>query len=179
VKHPLVFLAERWGRGPSLVILGVIAIGPSVILPEGHPATAVGFVAVVILGTTGWEDAVEATQPTELERAKELYRDGRITHDELERRLDLILDEDAQRIMSTVEEIAGVGPELASTLALEYGSERELATATKDELEEIHGIGPSTAEAIVGYTSWSEEAAASSTRAASRTATATDGGGRR
>jgi ERCC4-type nuclease len=88
------------------------------------------------------------TEPTPAEEAREAYRNDEITLEELERRLDVELDPEAERIRGVLERVNGVGPETSRTIAERFDSLEEVRRASQDELEAIHDVGPSTASAI-------------------------------
>lgn len=86
--------------------------------------------------------------PTDVERAVQAYRDGYIGEHELEARLELAMDPEAERIRVATEAINGIGPATSADLALAFDSLEELRAADHDDLTDVHGIGPSTAEAV-------------------------------
>lgn len=80
--------------------------------------------------------------------ARLAYTRGEIDVDELERRLDVALDEDAQRIRETVERVPGIGPEIGTAIAERYDSVDDVRSASIDELEDVPGVGGAKATAI-------------------------------
>lgn len=101
----------------------------------------------VIYAAKWWSDRRDhdGDPVEEIHRA---YRDGEIDERELERRLALTLDPEAERIRETIEPINGVGPATSAAVAERFDSLEQLEVAEPDELEAVHGVGPSTAEAI-------------------------------
>ena len=87
-------------------------------------------------------------QDDDLEAAHAAYVDGRIDEDELERRLELAVDDEAARIRESVEEVSGVGPATSAALALRFDTLEDLREASRRDLEAVHGVGPSTVSAI-------------------------------
>ncbi|WP_336331136.1 helix-hairpin-helix domain-containing protein [Haloarcula sp. CGMCC 1.2071] len=143
--HPVTLSSERFGRLSTLVLLGVVAIGPSLLLPEGHLLNSVGFLLAVILGATG--DLEEEDEP-EIAHIRDLYAQGDISLDEFERRAELVLDDEANRIREAVEEVGGIGPETSANVALAFRSEQELQRATVEDLQEVGEVGEQRAEDI-------------------------------
>ena len=93
---------------------------------------------------------VAADKPEEgtVEHAEHLWQTDQIPLAEYERRVELAVDDRAQQIQTVTRSIGGIGPKTARTLAAEFESLDELHRADRDRLEEIHDIGPSTADAI-------------------------------
>ena len=87
-------------------------------------------------------------EPDDIEQAIAAYRDGYISEAELDDRLELAMDPEAERIRVATEAINGIGPATSDDLALAFGSLEELRRADHDDLTDVHGIGPSTAEAV-------------------------------
>jgi ribosomal protein S13 len=149
--HPLVLLGERFGRGGALTLLLVVGIAPVVLTPEGAVLGDVGLLVAVVIGATGYGGLIEATGESEVEATQRLYAEGEITLDELNRRLDLLLDDEADRIRQAVEEVRGVGPETSAAIAYDFGTLQAVRMSTPERLQEVHGVGPSTAEAIAEH----------------------------
>lgn len=103
------------------------------------------FVAVLawILVTSGREDDVD-----DIEAARKAYSNGEIPLSELERRMDVALDPEAQRLRALVEDVPGVGPETSAALAGEFMSVDAIEEASRADLERVYGVGPNTAHAI-------------------------------
>jgi len=93
---------------------------------------------------------VAADKPEEgtVEHAEHLWQTDQIPLAEYERRVEQAVDDRAQQIQTVTRSIGGIGPKTARTLAAEFESLDELHRADRDRLEEIHDIGPSTADAI-------------------------------
>jgi len=87
-------------------------------------------------------------EPSDVDQAIQAYRDGYISETELEDRLELAMDPEAERIRVATEAINGIGPATSADLALAFDSLEELRRADHDELTDVHGIGPSTADAV-------------------------------
>lgn len=103
----------------------------------------VGAVVVAMFGA-----ARAGEEPSDVERAIAAYRDGYISEAELDDRLELAMDPEAERIRVATEAVNGIGPATSADLALAFDSLEELRAADHDELTDVHGIGPSTAEAV-------------------------------
>lgn len=113
--------------------------------------THVDVVSLVVLSSLVLAVAVSKWQSAPddpISEARRAYVSGDISLDELERRLDLELDEEAQRIRAEVDPVNGVGPSKSAAIATRYGSLEALRAAPAEDLEAINGIGPSTSSAI-------------------------------
>ena len=117
----------------------LLELGPVSELVAGALALLLWFIIV--------EGALE-DKPSEVEKAKDAYERGEISIDELDRRVELALDEEATRIREAVEPVNAVGPATSASIEEYYDTLEELRQASLEELEEIHGIGPSTAKAV-------------------------------
>ena len=84
-----------------------------------------------------------------VEQAKQDYCEGRIDADEFERRLQLHLDDRNEQIRAAVLPVANVGDDTADALAREFESIDELRRADQEDVTAIHGLGESTAEAVL------------------------------
>jgi len=91
------------------------------------------------------------TDPDPVEQAKQAYAAGDITRAELERRLELQLDERNARIRAAVEQVNGVGPATSAAIAREFASLGAVADADRDELAAVPGVGEQRADAIQQY----------------------------
>lgn len=149
--HPLVLLGERFGREGALGILVVVALAPSTVSTEASLLGEAGLFLAILVGATGYRALIEATSESEVETAQRLYAEGEITLDELNRRLDLLLDDEADRIRQAVEEVRGVGPETSAAIAYDFGTLQAVRMSTPERLQQVHGVGPSTAEAIAEH----------------------------
>lgn len=110
------------------------------------------FVSLIVLGAFTvlyLRDEISSDpEPDSPEAARQAYQRGEITLDELERRLDVALDEDAQRIREAVEPIPGVGPALSTAIAERFDDVDEVRAASIAELESVPGVGGAKADAI-------------------------------
>jgi ERCC4-type nuclease len=70
-----------------------------------------------------------------------LYASGEISLHEFERCAELILDDEAERIRNDVEGVNGVAPETSASIALEFDSLEDVESGSREELEDVHGIG--------------------------------------
>jgi len=84
-----------------------------------------------------------------VEQAKRDYREGRIDAAEFERRLQFHLDDRNEQIRAAVLPVANVGDDTADAIAREFESIDELRRADEEDLTAIHGLGESTAEAVL------------------------------
>lgn len=148
--HPLAWIEERHDRGTALLVLVTSTALLVLVLPEGDSGVVFALIgAVALFATHDWGEAVGLD---EVEREQRLYATGAITMEEFERRVELILDERANRIRAAVEEVGGIGPELSTNVALEFDSLEELEhTSAEDLADRVSGIGEAKAEAVVDY----------------------------
>ena len=87
--------------------------------------------------------------PTTLDGLADLYAAGELSQAAYNRRRSVLLyDEEGIGPFSWLQEIDGVGPELAFAIAAEFETMNELRDAGRDDLEAVHGVGESTASAI-------------------------------
>lgn len=107
-------------------------------------------VAVVVVGAFLYERFLGKDKPEEgtVEHAEHLWETDQITLAEYERRVELAVDDRAHQIQTVTRSIKGIGPDTARALAAEFESLDELHRADRERIEDIHGIGPSTADAI-------------------------------
>ncbi|WP_157884864.1 helix-hairpin-helix domain-containing protein [Halorubrum aethiopicum] len=105
---------------------------------------------MVVVAITYLYDRVagDDPEPGTVEHAEHLWTTDQISMAEYERRVELAVDDRAQRIQTVTRAISGVGPDTARALASEFESLDELHRADRERIESIHGIGPSTADAI-------------------------------
>lgn len=88
------------------------------------------------------------SKSSEADGVREAYRRGEITLDEMERRLDLLMDDEAARIREVVEPISGIGDDTSWSIAERYDSVNDLRRADVDELEDVPNVGEKRARAI-------------------------------
>lgn len=174
IPNPLDDFAQRYGRlnaaAVGVVVVGVVAA----IFPNDSLLPWILGAGVVIMAATS--DAFATTPPSEIDRTKQLFVEGEITHDEFEQRVGMLLDEQAQEIRQELaRRVNGVGPETSTSVAQEFDTLDDVRLASVDDLTTIHGIGDSTANAIVDEFGEPAEQVAARNRAAADTA-ATDGG---
>jgi len=75
--------------------------------------------------------------PDPVDEAKQAYESGDITRQELERRLELHLDERNARIRAAVEQVNGVDPETSTAIAREFASIEAVAEADRAALAAV------------------------------------------
>jgi predicted flap endonuclease-1-like 5' DNA nuclease len=84
----------------------------------------------------------------EVDAAREAYVAGEIDERELERRLALALDPRADEIRDVVEHVDGVGPATSAAIAQEFDDVDDVREASREDLEDVHGVGPSRVDAL-------------------------------
>jgi ERCC4-type nuclease len=88
--------------------------------------------------------------PGPVERLHNQYAAGEIDEQELERRLEIQMDDRNEEIREHVEQVGGVGPVTAREIALSFESVDALRRADRDDLEAVPNVGPKRAEQIAG-----------------------------
>jgi hypothetical protein len=136
----------RRGRHIPIAVLAVATVANRSVWP-----VTVAVIAVLVLDALlDLADRVSA-EGDDLAVARDLYVQGDIPLPEFERRVEFILDEDAQQIREVVEEINGVGPETSAALAAEFRDMDALASAPREDLQQAAGVGEQTAEDVAAY----------------------------
>lgn len=87
--------------------------------------------------------------PSAIEQLQEEYERGDLTLQEFEQRAELALDDRAAVVVDRLEAVDGVGPDRAAAVADEFGNIEAVRRADIDDLADVHGVGPATAEKIV------------------------------
>lgn len=109
---------------------------------------AVTFVFVGIGALTervrDWRTPAEGTP----EYVQHLYAAGRIDEQEMERRLDVVLDPEAERIRAAAERVSGIGEQTSWDLAAEFDTLDELRAADRERLTTVSNIGAQRARAL-------------------------------
>ena len=107
--------------------------------------------AALLAGAVAYDRLGESDDEPErgsVEEAHEAYLAGEIDEEQLEERLSVAVDPDAQRIRDATERVDGVGPVTSAKLARDFPSVEAVKHASSDELEAVHGVGPSTAREL-------------------------------
>jgi excinuclease ABC subunit C len=114
-------------------------------------------VLALAVGAELYDKLADCIGPSERERelaeARSAYESGEITLAEYERRAEFLVDDRNERIRAVVEEINGIGDARAKAIAREFASVNAVATASREELTTVHGIGEQRADAIREYLS--------------------------
>ena len=110
--------------------------------------TALVAVILVAYGVAAVRDHLEG-DPDPIAEAKRLYAEGVIDEPELERRIEEAVDDDHEAIRLVVEDVNRVGPATSKAIAREYDSLDELRASDRERLEDVHGVGEKTAEAVL------------------------------
>ncbi|ELZ96576.1 helix-hairpin-helix domain-containing protein [Haloferax sulfurifontis] len=91
-----------------------------------------------------WRTPDEGTR----EWAHQLYATGKIDERELERRLDVIEDPEAERIRQAVERTSGIGDQISWDIAARFDTLDDVRNASLDELTAVPNVGDARAEAL-------------------------------
>lgn len=86
--------------------------------------------------------------PDDLDRLQQRRVAGDLSQAEFERRLNVLLDDEAQRIKACVRPVPGIGPETARYIAEEFDTVEDLRAADVEDLRDLPGIGEHRATAI-------------------------------
>ncbi|WP_373190019.1 helix-hairpin-helix domain-containing protein [Halolamina sp.] len=112
-----------------------------------------GLSSFVILAGLGafwaYERYRDYVEPSEEEAIREAYAQGDIGEAEMERRLAYILDDCNEVIVETLTSVTNVGPKTGREIAEQFESVDAVRTADQEDLTGIHGIGESTADAVL------------------------------
>ena len=150
MRHPINRLGDRLGREWSaLVVLSVVAVVVEVVEGRGRVLAFGVILAGVLVGTAAWERSRREDDADALRDARSDYVEGDITLSEFESRLDVVLDERAVAIRERVEQVDGVGPETSASIAQAFATVEDVETATRDDLLDVYGVGPVTADDLV------------------------------
>lgn len=108
------------------------------------------FLTGVLVGVVGSAaiPKVVTGDATPTERETQRYAEGEISLEELERRLEVLEDPEADRIRESVERVSGIGEATSWTIAERYRSLEELRRADVEDLEEISNVGEQRAKAL-------------------------------
>jgi len=87
-------------------------------------------------------------EPTPIDGVHQQYINGDIDERELERRLEVLVDDRAATIRDMADDVDGIGEELSRDLAREFDSVAELQGADAGNLQRVEGIGETRAERL-------------------------------
>lgn len=105
---------------------------------------------IVLIGGALLESAHKwVTHETPIEREHRLFREGEIDLAELELRLDVHLDPEAERIREWAERRSGIGEATSFGIAARFDTLDDARSASREELEEIPNIGEKRAGALL------------------------------
>lgn len=109
---------------------------------HSDPWAALVLVALV-LGATAYRTARDrlTPDPGTSEHARHLYVTGEIDLTELERRLDVLEDPEADRIRRACEQVSGIGEQTSFDIAAEFDTLDGLRAAPRERLERIPNVG--------------------------------------
>lgn len=96
-------------------------------------------------------DDLDLDDPRTEEELRVAYIRGQITLDEFERRVAVVVDDDATRLRRTVERVSGIGEDTSYALVTVggYRTERQVAQADPEELrEQVPNVGEQRADQL-------------------------------
>ncbi len=92
-----------------------------------------------------WDDGSEQTAVDEVHQ---LYLDDEIDEDELEDRLEILVDGRARTIRDLADDEHGIGEEISRNVAREFDTVGEFVAADVEELKAIDDVGQERAERL-------------------------------
>lgn len=113
-----------------------------------NPLEVVSVLAFLAVVVGGWLRDRLTSDPDPIEELKQQRANDELSQDEFERRLEVILDDENDRIRACVEPVPGIGPERSRYIAERYRSVEELRAASREELESLPEVGEQRAAAI-------------------------------
>jgi len=116
---------------------------------HGDPWTALLLLALVgaAMAYRAYQDRLTPAEGTS-EHARHLYATGDIDLAELERRLAVLEDPEADRIRAACERVSGIGEDTSFAIAAEFDTVDALRQADRERLERIPNVGPERAAAL-------------------------------
>jgi len=122
--------------GVWLIVAGLWAVG--VLVPQ---------VGDVIAHITSWLE-VDDPESTAVDEVHQLYLDDEIDEDDLEERLEILVDDRARTIQDLADDEHGIGEEISRKVAREFDTVGEFVAADAADLEAIEDVGPERAERL-------------------------------
>lgn len=128
-------------------------IGSDIAISTGGGVPTVGLLVLAIMAVVYAVGAVrdyldDEPEPYTPAHVRWQYEQGEISLAELERRQDVLLDDEKMRIFEATQRVGGVGEKTAWELAAHFDTEDEYRAADIDELQEVYGVGPELAERL-------------------------------
>jgi hypothetical protein len=96
------------------------------------------------------DDEPESYTP---EHINYLYETGEISLAEMEKREEIVLDEEKMRIFESAQRVGGVGENTAWNIAAAFDTEAEYREANREDYRDVYGVGPELAAALDEKTS--------------------------
>lgn len=118
-------------------------------MTTADPTITAAIIVVVVVTTIA--DTVRkyrSRNQSDAERARDLYFEGEIDHQEFERRTGRAVDPERDLIRHIATDAPGVDEQIADGLADQFETSAAFRDASVEELQEINGVGPSRAQAI-------------------------------
>ncbi|EMA01827.1 hypothetical protein C437_15446 [Haloarcula vallismortis ATCC 29715] len=95
-------------------------------------------------GLSQWVvDRLESNEPelTPVEQVHQAYVEGDLSEAELERRLEVLVDDRARVVRDMADDVDGIGEELSREIAREFDSVADLRAADAGDFRAVDGIG--------------------------------------
>jgi NAD-dependent DNA ligase len=105
-------------------------------------------VLMIVLAVVDERLADRRDDRDDVDEAHAAYVAGEIDERELEQRLEIAVDPEADRIRAAVEDVSGVGPARSAAIAREFETIGAVRDAGVDELADVPDVGRALAEAI-------------------------------
>jgi hypothetical protein len=101
----------------------------------------------VVNRVTNWVEDDES-ETTPVDEVHQLYLDDEIDEDELEERLEILIDDRARTIRDIADDEHGIGEEISRKVAREFETVGEFVAADAEDLKAIDDVGPERAEKL-------------------------------
>jgi ERCC4-type nuclease len=108
----------------------------------------IGVVSVLLVTSDVVRDRLGGPEAGTPDAIRQQYERGAIDERELERRLDVAMDPEADRIREVAERVNGIGADTSWAVAAEFDSLQDLREASREELAEIPNVGEQRAAAL-------------------------------
>jgi hypothetical protein len=119
---------------------GILMVGAALVILFGN-----AYESVVERVEDWWHDEPETTAVDEVHQR---YLDGDIDEDELEERLEILVDDRARTIRDLADDEHGIGTEISRKVAREFDTVGEFVAADVEDLKAIDDVGEERAERL-------------------------------
>lgn len=151
-------MSDGYDRAAVVALGGLVIVAAAATVLHDTLWTAVVWLIGIAVLTVGareqggqktLEDRVDERMEAQQQEVRDAYADGPLDEALLERELDEVLDREQQRTRLVLERIPDVGERTSEAIVRAgFGSIDALRRADPEELQEVHGVGPSLAQTI-------------------------------